>query len=192
MTTASPASAWRGTVFMMAALSAVGAFLISICVSAPAEAAPPVDVVGTLTRAGVPADVAATAVTATPAAALDTVNIVNPRGGFLGNKIDARIDHPRGTVTVIQRYMENEKSQLSVAWVNLRNGRSGVSGFPNVVPSDQRPTGYPTTDRTAVLNTGAGPVLILVYGRVPSETSLIPLNPEAFGYLTPAPRVLTV
>jgi hypothetical protein len=170
----------------------IGMTMIALCGTGPAQAAPPVDVAAALRSAGVPGDIAALAVTTKHSAdTADTINIAHPNGGFPGTRVDAVIDHRRQSVTVIQRDLSFEKSRLQVGWVNLRTGRAGVNGFPNAVPGvlDGR---YPTVDRTCVLPTGAGPVALIVYGRLPGWTGLIPLAPEYFGYFTPAPAFVTV
>ena len=150
-----------------------------------AQAAPAVDPVRSLISAGVPAPVAAAAATATPvAASTDEINLANPTSGNPGLRVDARIDHTRKTITVIQRGII-ERSQLTAAWVNLRTGASGVTGLPQSVPSPN-PLNYP--DRVAVLPTGAGPVVLVVYGPTPSQTGLIP----QLNYILPRVRLIQV
>ncbi len=162
--------------------------------AAPAQAAPVNPVVG-LIAAGVPVEVVAQAAAlARPAAAGQVVPIT--RSGNPGVGVDAVIDHRRKTITVIQRWLEYEQSRLSVGWVNLATGRSGVAGLPlklpGYIPGSPRTPRNRTLDRAGVLPTGPGPVLIVVYGEVPGETALIGLSSEAYGYLTPAVRLLQV
>lgn len=152
--------------------------------------ADPVEPVARLIAAGVPADVAVLAPFATPAAATATVGLRS--GGFPGTGVDAVIDHQRRTITVIQRWLDYQPSRLSVGWVNLANGRSGVTKFGLTLPGKVPGTPYPTLDRAALLPTGAGPVAIVVYGEVPGTVALIGLSSEAYGYLTPIVRLLQV
>ncbi|GAA1899343.1 hypothetical protein [Williamsia serinedens] len=105
-------------------------------------------------------------------------------GGNPGQRVDAVIDHGRGTVTVLQRFLL-EPSRLTVAWVNLRTGASGTTGLPDrVAPAN--PLDYP--DRGVVLRTGAGPVALVVFGPFPPQTGLIPTP----SYILPVPHLLTV
>ena len=156
----------------------------------PAGAAP-TDPVAGLIAAGVPVDVAVQAASARPVAAGQVVNIANPTIGNPGARVDGIIDRRAQTITVVQRWLEYEPSRLKVGWVNLRTGRSGISGLPNKVPGvvDGR---YPTFDRAGTLPTGSGPVLLVVYGRLPGFVGLIGLSPEAYGIFTPTVRLLQV
>ncbi|KQR97329.1 hypothetical protein ASG12_15400 [Williamsia sp. Leaf354] len=149
-----------------------------------------VEPVSRLIAAGVPADVAVLAPFATPAAG-QTINLNNR--GNPGQNIDAVIDHDRATITVIQRWLQYERSRLTVGWVNLATGRSGVTGLPRALPGRTAPpASYPTVDRAVDLPTGRGPVAIVVYGEIPGEVGLIGLSSEAYGYLTPIVRLLQV
>ncbi|GAA2053568.1 hypothetical protein [Williamsia deligens] len=124
-----------------------------------------------------------TATAAPAAAATQVVNLANPGNGNPGMRVDAVIDHGRGTVTVLQRFM-SERSRLTAAWVNLRTGASGRTGLP-----EARPATYPSyPDRAAVLPTGTGPVVVVVYGPTPSQTGLIP----TLNAILPLPHLLTV
>lgn len=173
-------------------VAAVIAVLVGFGAGSVANAGPQVDPVAALQSAGVPAEVAALAAHAAPVAVgVDTVNLANPKGGFPGSQVDAVVDHSARNVTVAQRWLEYEPSQLQVGWVNLRTGHSGIADLPDSTPGTIDGL-YPTTDRTGVLPTGAGPVVVVVYGRVPGWTGLLPLAPEYLGYLTPAVALLQV
>ncbi|MGU3292142.1 hypothetical protein [Williamsia sp. M5A3_1d] len=174
-----------GTTFaamLLAAASTVGAVGVAH--------ADPIEPVSRLISAGVPADVAVLAPFATPVAAGDTVRLSS--GGFPGIGVDAVIDHQRKTITVIQRWLDYQPSRLSVGWVNLANGRSGLSKFTRTLPGKVPGTSYPSLDRAALLPTGGGPVAIVVFGEVPGTVALIGLSSEAYGYLTPLVRLLQV
>jgi len=163
--------------------------------AAVAEAAPAqVDPVQQLVAAGVPEAVARQAADAHPAAAGDVVTISHPgyQYRFPGTQVDAVLDREHGTVRVLQRWLGNGiASQLSVGWVNLATGRSGITGLPESVPiADPMYANY--SDRAATLGTGSGPVAIVVWGRIPAWTGLIPAAPEYFGILTPAGSLLQV
>ncbi|MGC4932241.1 hypothetical protein ACLQ3C_00945 [Gordonia sp. DT30] len=164
--------------------AAIAATAIAL-LPATASAAPgaPVDPVSTLIRAGTPPEVAAAANSAQRVAGAHPVNIANPGRGFPGGTVDAVVDTGRHDVTVIQRWLD-EPSRLQIAWVNVANGRSGVTGLPNRV-TEPDPVLGTRVDRTATLPTGAGSTLVVVWGRVPGWTGLIPAAPEYFGYLAP-------
>ncbi|WP_037163583.1 hypothetical protein [Rhodococcoides fascians] len=182
----------RGTTLTSLVVGFAATVALTLGAGGTAHASPPVDPVAALQAVGVPADVAGLAAVATPVAnGVDTVNLANRTGGFPGAKVDAIIDHPARQITVVQRWLDYQPSDLRVGWVNLSTGRAGLTGLPNAVPGTLDGI-YPAIDRTAVLPTGAGPVLLVVYGRVPGWTGLIPLAPEYFGYLTPAVTVLGV
>ncbi|WP_328857540.1 hypothetical protein OG579_21085 [Williamsia herbipolensis] len=171
----------------------VAALLVAAAGSAAAVGsahADPVEPVSRLIAAGVPVDVAVLVPFAAPAAATATVPLSS--GGFPGVGLDAVIDRQAGTVTVIQRWLDYQPSRLTVGWVNLANGRSGVSTFSRTLPGKVPGTSYPTLDRAALLRTGTGPVAIVVYGEVPGTVALIGLSSEAYGYLTPIVRLLQV
>jgi hypothetical protein len=105
-------------------------------------------------------------------------------GGNPGQRVDAVVDHGRGTVTVLQRFLI-EPSRLTVAWVNLRTGASGRTGLPDrVAPTN--PLDYP--DRGVTLRTGTGPVVVVVFGPYPPQTGLIPTP----SYILPIPHLVTV
>ncbi len=105
-------------------------------------------------------------------------------GGNPGQRVDAVVDHGRGTITVLQRFLI-QPSQLTVAWVNLRTGATGSTGLPDRVPP-ANPRDYP--DRGAVLRTGPGPVGLVVYGPFPPQTGLIPTP----SHILPIPHLVTV
>ncbi|WP_072803467.1 hypothetical protein [Rhodococcoides yunnanense] len=173
-------------------VAAIIAILVGFSAGSVAHANPPVDPVAALTSVGVPAEVAALAAHAVPVVGgVDTVNLANPRGGFPGSQVDAIIDHPARNVTVVQRWLEYEPSRLQVGWVNLGTGRAGITDLPGSAPGTIDGL-YPTIDRTGVLPTGTGPVVVVVYGQIPGWSGLIPLAPEYFGYLTPAVALLQV
>lgn len=120
----------------------------------------------------------------TAAAAPAPAVITLAPGGNPGQRVDAVVDHGRGTVTVLQRFLV-EPSQLTVTWVNLRTGAAGRSGLPDrVAPAN--PLDYP--DRGVTLRTGAGPVVLVVYGPFPAQEGLI-VNPS---HILPIPHLLTV
>ncbi|MBJ7291378.1 hypothetical protein [Williamsia sp.] len=172
----------RLSLMLATAAVAIGTSVLGVGV---AQAAPGVDPVASLAAAGVPAPIAAAAATATPvAASAEEINLANPTAGNPGLQVDARIDHTRKTIAVIQRGII-ERSQLTAAWVNLRTGASGVTGLPQSVPSTD-PRSYP--DRVGVLPTGAGPVILVVYGPTPSQTGLIP----QLNYILPRVRLIQV
>lgn len=124
----------------------------------------------------------------------EVVTIAHPgqQYSFPGTQVDAVLDHERGTVQVLQRWLGNGiASELKVGWVNLSNGRSGITGLPDSSPiADPMYGGY--SDRTATLDTGAGQLAIVVWGRIPGWTGLIPLAPEYFGIMTPSMALLRV
>ncbi|KAA0024950.1 hypothetical protein [Antrihabitans cavernicola] len=156
--------------------------------AAPAQ----VDPVQSLIDAGVPANIAQQAGLAHPAAATDVVTIAHPgmRYSFPGTQVDAVLDHDKGTVTVIQRWL-TVPSQLSVGWVNLANGKAGVSGLPDTLPIDD-PMYANYSDHAGTIATGNGSVALVVFGRIPGWTGLIPLAPEYFGIMTPSASVVRV
>ncbi|GAC66848.1 hypothetical protein [Gordonia soli] len=169
----------------------LGVVAVAISISAvafgvsPAHAAPTTDPAARLVAAGVPASIAETATSARPVAAdVEQINLANPRNGNPGMKVDAVIDHRRATITVIQRDLI-EPSALTTAWVNLRTGAAGrieLSGSA----AGNRPLGYP--DRVGVVHTGAGPVILVVYGSTPPQTGLIP----RLNYILPIPHLISV
>ncbi|MCX6469505.1 MAG: hypothetical protein NTW76_09350 [Corynebacteriales bacterium] len=169
----------------IATATAAAAIAVAAFGGGTAQAAPAVDPVAGLIAAGVPAPIAAAAAGATPVAAgVEQFTLANPGNGNPGQQVDARIDHNRKTITVLQRFII-ERSQLTAAWVNLRTGASGVTGLPRSVPSPD-PLSYP--DRAAVLPTGGGPVVFVVYGPTPSQTGLIP----RLDYIFPVGRLAQV
>lgn len=174
---------------------AVTAITPMLGMSAVAQAEPTVDPVSALVEAGVPTDIAES-VDLQQAAASEVVTIAHPgyTNRFIGTQVDAAIDRDAGTVTVLQRNLAHEASQLRVGWVNLSNGKSGISGLPDAVDRVDWEYGVPvpTVDRAATLPTGGGPVALVVFGSIPGWTGLIPLAPEYFGILTPAGTVLNV
>lgn len=172
--------------------AAVMAIFVGFGAGAVAHANPAVDPVSALRSAGVPAEIAALATAPTPVAGtVDTVNLAHPTGGFPGSRVDAVIDHSARSITVVQRWLEYEPSELHAGWVNLRTGQSGITEFLGTAPGTIDGL-YPTIDRTAVLPTGSGPVVVMVYGRIPGWSGLIPLAPEYFGILTPAVALIQV
>lgn len=147
-----------------------------------------VDPVQGLIDAGVPAEVARHAVVARPAEAAEVVSIAHPgqQFSFPGTSVDALIDHANGKVTVVQRWLSGP-SGLSVGWINLSNRKSGITGLPDLVPQpDDIHYGSTYADRAATISTGQGNVALVVWGRIPGWTGLIPLAPEYFGILTPS------
>lgn len=167
----------------LVAVGAIGAAALGLG-TATAQAAPTVNPVAALVAAGVPANVAATAASATPVAqGTQQINLANAGNGNPGMRVDALIDHGRHTVTVIQRGLY-ERSQLTAAAVNLSTGKVVTTGLPTSVPNG--PVNYP--DRVGVLATGAGPVIVVVYGPTPPQTSLIP----TLNYILPIPVMVTV
>lgn len=178
------------------ALVAVATVTMSLAgVAGTANATPSqVDPVTQLVAAGVPLDVARQVDGLQPAAATDEVAIGHPgmEHSFPGTEVDAVLDHEHGTTTVIQRWLTaGVPSQLSVGWVNLSTGRAGVSGLPEERPSrDPLYANYP--DRAGTIATGNGNIALVVWGRLPAWTGLLPLAPEYFGIYTPAVKVVTV
>ncbi|WP_081622633.1 hypothetical protein [Jongsikchunia kroppenstedtii] len=170
-------------------IALVGMMLGCFVGAGTAQAAPKPDVEAALVAAGVPAGVASQTLRATPAATGQVVNITHPNGGFPGSTVDAVINHDTKNVTVIQRW-NSSASGLSVGWVNLSTGGSGISGFPDKLARPDLGGNY--WDWATTLPTGPGPVALVVWGRVPSWTGLIPAAPEYFGILTPGGALLTV
>ncbi|GAB05473.1 hypothetical protein GII30_09505 [Gordonia amarae] len=171
-------------------IALLGSALAVIMATGVAQARPaPTDAKASLIAAGVPAQVVTRAFARTPAATGPVVHLTNPGVGQPAGTVDAVIDHKTKTVQVIQRF-NWRPSQLSVGWVNLSTGASGISGLPNRLPRPDLSPNY--FDSATTLHTGPGPVALVVWGTIPGWTGLMSLAPEYFGVLTPGGGILSV
>ncbi|MBY6414772.1 hypothetical protein HQ346_24540 [Rhodococcus sp. BP-252] len=114
--------------------AAVIAILVGFGLGSVAHANPAVDPVSALQEAGVPTEVAVLA--AQPTLVAGGVDTVS-----FESRGDAVVDHAAQRVTVTLG-----GPSVHIGWANLRTGDAGIS------------------DRAGVLPTGAGPVVIVVYG----------------------------